>query len=63
MSLPEDPVILYSFVNTQLRDKYSSLDDFCRSNNIDAEKDGVIKEVRVHRSDSVMEGDILVVFE
>ena len=32
-------------------------------NNIDAEKDGVIKEVRVHRSDSVMEGDILVVFE
>ncbi len=38
MSLPEDPVILYSFVNTQLRDKYSSLDDFCRSNNIDAEK-------------------------
>lgn len=32
-------------------------------NNIDAEKDGVIKEVRVHRSDSVMEGDVLVVFE
>ena len=32
-------------------------------NNIDAEKDGVVKEVRVHRSDSVMEGDILVVFE
>ncbi len=32
-------------------------------NNIDAEKDGVIKEVKVHRSDSVMEGDVLVVFE
>ncbi len=32
-------------------------------NNIDAEKDGVIKEVRVHRSDSVMEGDVLIVFE
>ncbi len=32
-------------------------------NNIDAEKDGVIKEVRVHRSDSVLEGDVLVVFE
>ncbi|MBR6333836.1 MAG: biotin/lipoyl-binding protein [Bacteroidales bacterium] len=32
-------------------------------NNIDAEKDGVVKEVRVHRSDSVMEGDVLVVFE
>lgn len=32
-------------------------------NNIDAEKDGVVKEVKVHRSDSVMEGDVLVVFE
>lgn len=32
-------------------------------NNIDAEKDGVVKEVKVHRSDSVMEGDVLLVFE
>ncbi len=32
-------------------------------NNIDAEKDGVVKEVKVHRSDSVMEGDVLIVFE
>ena len=30
-------------------------------NNNDADKEGVVKEVRVHRSDSVMEGDVLVI--
>ena len=30
-------------------------------NNIDADKEGIIKEVRVHSNDSVMEGDVLVV--
>lgn len=29
--LPEDPVMLLSYVNTQLRDHYSSLEDLCRS--------------------------------
>ena len=37
MSLPEDPIILYSFINTQLRDKYPSLEEFCKSNSLDAE--------------------------
>ena len=32
MSLPQDPIILYSFLNTQLRDHYTSLDEFCRAN-------------------------------
>lgn len=27
--LPKDPVILISFINTQLRDNYSDLDSFC----------------------------------
>ena len=27
--LPKDPVILLSFVNTKLRDSYSSLEDLC----------------------------------
>ena len=27
--LPKDPVILLSFVNTKLRDEYSSLEDLC----------------------------------
>lgn len=32
-------------------------------NNIDADRDGVIKEVKVNKSDAVMEGQELVVFE
>jgi biotin carboxyl carrier protein len=32
-------------------------------NNIDADHDGVVKEIRVHKNDSVMEGDVLIVFE
>lgn len=29
MNLPKDPILLYSIVNTKLRDCYSSLDDLC----------------------------------
>ena len=29
MELPNDPMILFSFVNTKLRDIYSSLDELC----------------------------------
>ena len=29
--LPNDPVILLSYVNTKLRDEYDSLSDFCDS--------------------------------
>ena len=35
--IPKDPVMLLSFVNTQLRDKCSSLNDFCREYNVDKE--------------------------
>lgn len=31
MSIPKDPIILLSYINTQLRDSYSSLDDLCIS--------------------------------
>ena len=34
MNLPQDPIMLLSYVNTQLRDNYSSLDDFCTSMDI-----------------------------
>ena len=27
--LPQDPIILLSYVNTKLRDEYSSLDELC----------------------------------
>lgn len=29
MDLPNDPIILLSFINTKLRDSYSSLDALC----------------------------------
>ena len=32
-------------------------------NNIDADKEGTIKEIRVQRNDSVMEGDVLIIIE
>ena len=28
-TLPTDPIILLSFINTRLRDNYSSLDELC----------------------------------
>lgn len=35
MNLPNDPVILLSFVNTQLRDNYSTLDALCEAYAVD----------------------------
>ncbi len=31
MSLPQDPIMLLSYVNTQLRDNYPTLDELCAS--------------------------------
>lgn len=33
--IPKDPVMLLSFVNTQLRDFYGSLEAFCRDRDVD----------------------------
>lgn len=41
MNLPKDPVILLSYINTQLRDNYASLMEFCRSN--DCTPDEIIR--------------------
>lgn len=35
MKLPNDPVILLSYINTQLRDFYPSLEELCRALDID----------------------------
>ena len=37
MNLPLDPVMLLSVVNMNLRDRYPSLSDFCKSNDVDEE--------------------------
>ena len=34
-TLPKDPIILLSFINTKLRDNYSSLDELCDDMNFD----------------------------
>jgi transcriptional antiterminator len=34
-NLPQDPIILLSFINTKLRDEYSSLQDLCDDLNVD----------------------------
>ena len=35
MELPKDPAILLSYINTQLRDHYPSLDELCKSLGLD----------------------------
>ena len=37
MTLPKDPIMLLSYVNTQLRDHYDSLEAFCSGCLVDAE--------------------------
>lgn len=36
--MPKDPVILMSYVNTELRDHYKTLDDFCAAEGADKEE-------------------------
>ena len=38
LNLPNEPIILLSFINTKLRDFYSSLDDFCDDTQCDKQE-------------------------
>lgn len=38
MNIPEDPVMLFSFINMKLRDEYNSLDDLCEDLGIDKQE-------------------------
>lgn len=38
MSIPNDPMILLSFVNTKLRDFHPSLEDLCKSLQLDPQE-------------------------
>lgn len=42
--LPRDPFMLLSYVNTKLRDEYTSLDNLCAS--LDINKDTLISTLR-----------------
>lgn len=37
MTMPSDPIMLLSVINTQLRDFYSSFEELCDSLDLDAE--------------------------
>ncbi len=41
--LPQDPMMLLSYVNTQLRDNYSSLDKLC--DDLDASKEEIVEKL------------------
>ncbi len=43
MTIPKDPVMMLSFVNTQLRDNYDSLDELIRA--FDADKTEMISKL------------------
>lgn len=38
MNLPKDPMILLSYINTQLRDHYSSFEELCKSLSVDSDR-------------------------
>ncbi len=38
MLLTGDPIILYSYLNTRLRDRYSSLNEFCLAEDVTEEE-------------------------
>lgn len=38
MPIPSDPIILLSYINTQLRDNYSSFEDLCKALCVDSEE-------------------------
>ncbi len=37
MTLPNDPIMLLSVINTNLRDFYSSFNELCAANDLDAD--------------------------
>ena len=43
--IPQDPVILYSYINTMLRDNYCSLKEFCEAEGV--EKSDIISRLQL----------------
>lgn len=41
--LPQDPMILLSYVNTKLRDDYASLDELC--GDLDADREELVQKL------------------
>ena len=45
MNLPEEPMMLYSFVNMKLRDSYPTLDALCEDMNV--EKAEILRRLKM----------------
>ncbi len=43
-NIPKDPNLLFSFINMQLRDNYTSFEEFCAAN--DADPDELIEKLK-----------------
>ena len=41
--MPKDPIMLLSYINTQLRDNYPSLEEFCKS--LDVDKQEIVEKL------------------
>ena len=41
--LPQDPIILLSYINTKLRDEYNSLDALC--DDLDADREELVRRL------------------
>ncbi len=41
--LPQDPIILLSYVNTKLRDQYASLDELC--DDLEADREELVRKL------------------
>lgn len=48
-TIPSDPFMLMSYVNQQLRDNYDSLDEFCKS--IDIDKNELLQKLNAATSE------------
>lgn len=44
-NIPKDPAMLLSYVNTQLRDNYSNLEDFCLT--LDIEEQSITDKLQL----------------
>ena len=38
MDIPQDPIIMVSYVNTKLRDQFATLDELCRTYDLSEEE-------------------------
>jgi len=43
-NIPDDPAILLSYINTQLRDNYKNFDDLCKS--LDVPENDIVRKLK-----------------